>query len=201
MKKVHILMVGGILFSTIILFNQCTKKNTSTNKAAISTPESYKDLRLPVAIVNVDTLLDKYAYAKDLSETLLRKQEGARATINQKARELRTEMEEFQRKIDNNAFLSRDRALQEQDRLMKKQQELQQLDERMTQEFITEQQKLNQMLRDSIDNSIEIFNKDRKFHLILSNSSGDNVLYYDQSYDITPELITFMNARYSPVSK
>ena len=201
MKKVHILMIGGILFSVIILFNQCANENTSKNKTAIVSPESYNDLRLPIAIVNMDTLLDKYAYAKDLNETLLRKQEGARATINQKARELRTEMEEFQKKIDNNAFLSRDRALQEQDRLMKKQQELQQLDERMTQDLIAEQQKINQMLKDSIDNFIEIFNKDRKFHLILSNLLGDNVLYYDQSYDITSELVSIMNARYSPVSK
>ncbi|MDD6209256.1 MAG: OmpH family outer membrane protein [Bacteroidales bacterium] len=200
MKKVY-LLVGGVLFSTIMLFNQCTSDNSSSNKPVVASPESFKDLRLPIAIVNVDSLLDRYAYAKDLSETLLRKQEGSRATINQKARELRSEMEEFQRKIDNNAFLSRDRAQQENDRLLRKQQELQQLDERMTQDFIAEQQKLNQMLRDSIDSSIDKFNKDRKYHLILSNSSGDNVLYYEPSYDITTELIDFMNARYSPAGK
>ena len=197
MEKNH-LLAGAVLLSAVLLFTQCKNEKPSESTENQITAESIQAVRLPIAVVNVDTLLDKYAYAIDLSETLLRKQEGSRATLNQKARELRNEMEEFQRKYENNAFLSRDRAQQENDRLMRKQEDLQKLDERMTQEFLTEQQKLNQMLKDSVDSSIAVFNSDRRFHLILSNASGDNVLYYDDNYDITTELINFMNARYSP---
>ena len=195
MRKNYLLTVVALL-SVVLLFTQCKNTKSSDSAADQAAADSCKNIRLPIAVVNVDTLLDKYAYAVDLSETLLRKQEGSRATLNQKARELRNEMEEFQRKYENNAFLSRDRAQQENDRLMRKQEDLQKLDERMTQEFLTEQQKLNQMLKDSVDSSIAVFNSDRRFHLILSNASGDNVLYYSDGYDITNELIDFMNARY-----
>ena len=197
MKKNYLLTITALL-SVVLLFTQCENKKSSGASSTPDAADSCKNIRLPIAVVNVDSLLDKYVYAVDLSETLLRKQEGSRATLNQKARELRAEMEEFQRKYENNAFLSRDRAQQENDRLMRKQEDLQKLDERMTQEFLTEQQKLNQMLKDSVDSSIAVFNSDHRYHLILSNASGDNVLYYDKGYDITDELINFMNARYSP---
>ena len=199
MRKIY-LLTGTALLSAVLLFTQCKNEKPSDACGGPAMTESYKDIHLPIAVVNVDTLLDKYLYAVDLSETLLRKQESSRATLTQKARELRNEMEEFQRKLNNNAFLSQDRAQQENDRLMRKQQDLQLLDERMTNEFLTEQQKLNQLLKDSVDSSIAMFNSDRRFQLILSNASGDNVLYYDKSYDITQELIDFMNARYCPTT-
>ena len=170
MKKIY-LLAGAALLSAVLLFTQCKNEKSADACGGPAMTESYKDIHLPIAVVNVDTLLDKYVYAVDLSETLLRKQESSRATLTQKARELRNEMEEFQRKLNNNAFLSQERAQQENDRLMRKQQDLQQLDERMTNEFLTEQQKLNQLLKDSVDSSIAMFNSDRRFQLILSNAS------------------------------
>ena len=192
--------MGGVLFS-IALFVQCNKKCSSPSGSPIPAAESYRDIHLPVAVVNVDSLLEGYLYSKVLNETLLRKEESSRATINQKTRELRSEIEEFQRKVNNNAFLSNDRAQQENERLTRKQQDLQQLGDRMTQEFIAEQQNVLRILNDSVSNSIAIFNADRRYQLIFTNTSGDNLLYYDPSYDITKELIEFMNSRYSGTGK
>ena len=43
----------------------------------------------------------------------------ARATLNEKGRDLQNQMAEFQRKLQNNAFVSEERARQENDRLQK----------------------------------------------------------------------------------
>ena len=196
MSKIY-LLTGGVLFSMLLLFVQCANKDKSSNSSFIPAAESYKDIHLPLAVVNVDSLLEGYLYAKDLNETLLRKEEGSRATMNQKTRELRSEVEEFQRKLNNNAFLSNERAQQENNRLARKQQDLQELGERMTQDLLVEQQKVIRILNDSVNSSIAVFNADKRYQLILSNASGDNVLYYDASYDITKELTEFMNSRYS----
>ena len=195
MSKIY-LLTGGVLFS-MLLFVQCANKDKSSDSSIIPAAESYKDIHLPLAVVNVDSLLEGYLYAKDLNETLLRKEEGSRATMNQKTRELRSEVEEFQRKLNNNAFLSNERAQQENNRLARKQQDLQELGERMTQDLLVEQQKVIRILNDSVNSSIAVFNADKRYQLILSNASGDNVLYYDASYDITKELTEFMNSRYS----
>jgi outer membrane protein len=103
---------------------------------------------------------------------------------------------DFQRKLENNAFLSRERAEQEQQRLAKKEQELQELEAKLTQDIMLENQKLNQQLGDSLNTFLQEFNADGRFHIILSNTAKDNVLMASQQYDITDAVITGMNARY-----
>jgi len=71
--------------------------------------------------------------------------------INTKARQLQTEMSEFQRKLEANAFLSRERAEQEQTRLLKRQQDLQDLDKELSQQLMQVQQKMSEQLRDTIN--------------------------------------------------
>ena len=84
-------------------------------------------LRLPIAYINVDSLLVNYDFAKDLNEELIKQTEDARASINGKAQALDKEVQEFQRKIQTNAFLSEDRAKSEANRLQSKKEELDQL--------------------------------------------------------------------------
>ena len=138
-------------------------------------------------------MLENYNYAKDLNEIILKKAENSRASVNQKAASLQKEMEEFQRKIANNAFLTQERAEQEQQRLLNKRQELQELDTRLSQELMSEQQKLNEQLRDSIVSQLRIFNKDKGFQVVLSNTGGDNVLLADDVYDITAALLEYLS--------
>jgi outer membrane protein len=81
--------------------------------------------------------------------------------------------------------------------LAKKEQELQELEAKLTQDIMIENQKLNQQLSDSLTNFLEIFNADGRYHVILSNSAKDNVLWAAEQYDITDEVIEGLNARYT----
>ena len=152
---------------------------------------------MPVAYLNVDSLLVNYTFAIEASDKLLSKQEDARLKLNTKARTLQNEMADFQRKLENNAFLSRERAEKEQQRLAKKEQELQELEAKLTQDIMLENQKLNMQLTDSLNNYLKEFNADGRYHIILSNSAKDNVLWAAEQYDITNEVIEGMNARYA----
>lgn len=165
-------------------------KNQLKHPAAQTTSISGK---LPIAYVNIDSLLQKYNYAKDLNESLLRRAENSRANVNEKGRQLEKEMAEFQRKYQNNAFLSQERLQQEQQRLMKKQQELQEYIQRLEDENMREQQKMLSQMNDSIINFIHEYNKDKKYEAILNNAS---TLYIDPSYDITNEIVDLLNKRY-----
>ena len=150
---------------------------------------------MPVAYLNVDSLLANYTFAQEASERLMSKQEDARVKMNTKLRTFQNEVADFQRKLENNAFLSRERAEQEQQRLAKKEQELQELEAKLTQDIMLENQKLNQQLGDSLNTFLQEFNADGRFHIILSNTAKDNVLMASQQYDITDAVITGMNAR------
>jgi outer membrane protein len=125
----------------------------------------------------------------------MKKQEDARLKLNTKARTLQNEMADFQRKLENNAFLSRERAEKEQQRLLTKQQELQELEAKLTEDIMLENQKLNMQLADTLTNFLKEFNADGRFHVILSNSAKDKVLMAAEQYDITTQVIDGLNAR------
>lgn len=140
--------------------------------------------------------------AIEANETLMTKQEDARLELNQRASGLEKEMIDFQRKVENNAFLSRERAEAEQRRLLNKQQELQNLEQQKTQELMLEQQTVSLQLRDSINAAIKVINADGKYHLIITNSMlNDNVLFAAPEYDITMEVLELLNSRYESIEK
>ena len=124
------------------------------------------------------------------------KQEDARLKLNTRARTLQQEAADFQRKLDNNAFLSRERAESEANKLQRKQQELQELEAKLTQDIMLENQNLNLQLADTLTAFLEEFNADGRYKMIISNTGKDNVLMADPKLDITAQVIEALNARY-----
>ncbi|HIX26542.1 MAG TPA: OmpH family outer membrane protein [Candidatus Barnesiella excrementigallinarum] len=189
----------AIRLSTVIalsfLMVQCGNKQTSSNQSANDGIEAASfGTKLPIAYINVDSLLSKYNYAKDLNEKMINKQENARASINEKARQLKKEQDDFQRKYQNNAFLSPERAQQEYQRLEKKAADLQEYAQRLENENLMEQQKMLMQMNDSINNFIKEYNADKKYEAIFNNAS---TLYINPEYDITNEVVELLNKRYT----
>ena len=61
---------------------------------------------------------------------------------------------------------------------------------------MSENEKNNLQLRDSINAFLKEYNKGKKYDLILSNTGFDNLLYADSAYNITQEILEGLNARY-----
>ena len=101
--------------------------------------------------------------------------------------------------MENQAFLSRERAEAEQRRLLKKEQDLQLLSQEKEQEFLLEQQQVGIQVQDSIDSAIRTINASGKYHIVISTSAlNNNVLFANPEYDITDEVIELLNERYNP---
>ena len=186
---INVVLVAAVAALFVIVLSG--KKQGETPTAAVEQSEV-----LPIAYLNTDSLLVNYVFAQEANEKLMKKQEDARLKLNTKARTLQNEMADFQRKLENNAFLSRERAEKEQQRLIKKQHELQELEAKLTEDIMIENQKLNLQLADTLTNFLQEFNADGRYHVILSNSAKDNVLMAAESYNITSEVIKQLNARY-----
>ena len=184
----NVVLVAAVAALFVIYFT-CNKSQTPATAVETNTEV------MPIAYLNIDSLLVNYVFAQDASERLMKKQEDARLKLNSKARTLQSEMADFQRKLENNAFLSRERAEMEQQRLLNKQQELQELEAKLTEEIMLENQKLNMQLADTVTNFLQEFNADGRYHVILSNSAKDNVLMAAEQYDITSQVIEALNAR------
>lgn len=202
MKNISLIINAVLGVAVIVLFVLVLGgKNNGGSPGVHFGGDSTKLVKLPIAYVNIDSLLLNYQFAKESNETLLKKQEDSRLDLNVQARQLQGEMAEFQRKLENNAFLSRERAEQEQNRLMRKEQDLQQLNAKLSQELMEVQQKVNQELRDTINAFMKEYNKDKKYELIISNTASDNILLAGEGYDITQEVIEVLNERYNKKKK
>ncbi len=196
MKKLLLFIAAAI---TLASCNQSATQNESaTSESACCNTKIEDGCRLPIAVVNVDSLLNNYDLALEENERLMRKQEDITLDLNQRARSLENEMIDFQKKLENQAFLSRERAEAEQRRLMKKEQDLQLLGQEKQAELLQDNQQVGIRVQDSINSAIRTLNANGKYHLVITTSAlNNNVLFVAPEYDITAEAIELLNERYN----
>ena len=196
MKRTNFILNGFLALAIVLVFAQCSdKNNNAATSSAAPTAGVAGSSNMKIAYVEIDSLL-----TNDLNEVMIQKEENIRTTLNEKAKKLDADAKEFQRKLENNGFATRERAEQEQMRLMKQQQELQALQQKLSDELASENQKNSLQLRDSINSFLKIYNQNKGYDLIISNTGFDNLLYANPAYNITQEIIDGLNARYTPSS-
>jgi outer membrane protein len=203
MKNISYIINGVLAVAVIVIYVlHFTSGSTKEEKGkVIKFDAADTTATLPIAYVNVDTILANYNLAKDANENLMRKLESSNATMTEKQHRFETEYAEFQRKVQANAFLSQDRAEQEYLRLQNMDKELKATASRLDNELNRERLKLNNQLSDSVRIVIKDFNKKANYQIILSNTGMDNVLYAQEKYDITNQVLGLLNKRYTAVKK
>lgn len=198
MKSFKTIAIALCASAFVLTFTQC---NNTPQQPAVATQVACEGASsLKIAYVDIDTLLTNYNLWKDLNEDIIRKEENVRVTLNEKAQDLQNDIEEFERKLNNNGFATRERAESEQSRILKKRQDLEELQERLSNELAIESNKNNVLFRDSINSFINQYNKQKGYNVILSRL-GDNILYIDAEMNITQEVIDGLNARYKAGKK
>jgi len=200
MKNSNYIINGILVIAIIVLFLlQFTGKKSGTKQSETKeiTSES-ANFHLPIAYIRTDSLLSNYKFFIDLNDASIKKLEDRKLDINKRTEALRTRIANYYQKAQMNAFISQERQQQEQNTLASAQQDLDNYISQSTQEMQAEQNKMQQQLIDTIVVALKIFNTPKKYEMILSNAGTDNILYADDSYDITKEVTEFLNARYVP---
>ena len=181
---------------TIALMASCNNASPKMDEQ----PVAASGEGMKIAYVEVDSLMTQYDFAKDYSVTLQKKSNNARNTLNQKGSALQAAMANFQQKLNNNGFQSREQAASQQAAIERQQRDLQELQARLEGELAQETAKFNEALRDSLQNFLKAYNQDKKYDLILSKA-GDNILMGNKKFDITQDVINGLNKRYKPSAK
>ena len=176
----------------------CNKQSAKMDEQPAAGETSTSGLK--IAYVEVDSLMTQYDFAKDYSVTLQKKSNNARNTLTTKGNALQAAVNNFQQKLNNNGFTSREQAASQQAAIERQQRDLQELQARLENELANETAKFNETLRDSLQNFLKDYNKDKQFSLILTKQ-GDNILLADKRFDITNDVINGLNKRYKPAKK
>lgn len=178
----------------LVTFNQCTDK-PAANTVNESTEAPTFNQGLKIAYVDVDSLLSAYLFYQDLAEQMLKKEENSRLLLTEEAEKLQKDVEDFNRKLQNNVYSSQERVDQEQNRLLKKQQEFEELEAKLSNELMIESNKNAEKVSQAVNAFLKEYNKEKGFNLILSKAT---IMLADESMDITAEVIAGLNEGYKP---
>lgn len=149
---------------------------------------------LRIAYVKADSIILNYDLAQDLHDDFTKKQEAYNNEFRTKRQSFEREASAFQEKLQRGGFLTEQRAIQERDRLVVKEQEIMKLDQELSGRLAELQTINNQQILDSLLNYLQEYNKTRNYDYILN---GADILVGNESHNITEEVISALNQRYS----
>ena len=203
MKTTKKITLAVTLIVAQLFFVQCSPKadnagNADNSSFNINTViEGTDTMRtVKIAYVDYDSLLAKFNYAQEVQKEIIKKEMSINNTIEQERQSLQEEAMEFERKMQNNIYLTQERAQAEYEKIMKKDQELMKRGQAMIKELEKTSNEKYKMLTDCINEHIKEYNKTRGFDFILTRMGG-NMLYANEALDITNEIAKGLNAKYS----
>lgn len=188
--------VSAVVISAVILlgFNQCARQ--ANNAPQQQAPVAVSGLR--IAYVDVDSLLANYIFYQDLLEEMTRKEENYRLALTEEGNKLQKEIDDFQKKINNNVYSSAERAESERNRLLKKQQALQEKTQKYSIELDNEGAANSQKISEIVDNYIKEYNKTHGYDLIITKAA---LLFGTEALNITAEVLDGLNSDYKSDNK
>lgn len=196
-KSKYIRMTLAVAASAFVL-SACNKSNPKMDESPVNNGQAAASTEMRIAYVEVDSLMSQYKFCKEYTAVLEKKSNNARNTITQKGKQLQAAAANFQQKLQNIGFTSREQAASVQAALQRQDQDLQELQSRLGAELDSETAKYNNALRDSLQNFLRDYNKTKKYDLIISKA-GDNILYANKKHDITADVVNGLNKRYKSV--
>jgi len=195
MKNIHYILHAVLALAIAILFYFQFKgaaPKTSTTTTSTSQKVELPEYSGVIAYVNIDSLELKYEFFKQKKGELEKRQKSIESILQRDAESLQRELYDLQQRA---ATLTQSEGEAAQERLMKKQYDLENKKNQLAESFLGEQEKFNRELNEKLDSFLTDYNQDKKFAYILSYAKGGQILYKDKSLDITEEIIDGMNER------
>ena len=182
---VLILAVGGLYYME---FAGGSDENHSGEEGATT-----DQVDLSVAYVNSDTLLNHYHFFEELTKQLDEKRAGLENELANRAQGLQRQFEDYQ-KTGQNLTIAQARAVEED--LTKKQQNLQQYQQGLSQELMREEARITQELYDKVADYLDGYSKEKNIQIVLTYTRGSGVLFANEALDITEDVIKGLNDEY-----
>lgn len=188
---VSVLALIAVAILYVLYFTQSNETGESPNEREISTNVSGS---FKIAYVKADSVILNYELAQDLHDDFTKKQESYNSEFGTKRQSFEREASAFQEKLQRGGFLTEQRAIQERDRLVGKEQEILQLDQELSGKLAELQAANNKQILDSLLNYLEEYNKNKKYDYIFN---GGEILVGNEAHNITGEVLKALNERYS----
>jgi outer membrane protein len=192
MKNLNLIISGVLLAAVAVLYYLHFASGVRQET------QSFQPSGAPVrvAYINADTVLKYYDYFKENQEKLRKKGEKFNNDLKNRAQGLQTEINNYQRNLSN-LTIGQAKAIEED--LARKQQNLQMEEQRLTQELMAEQGRMNEELYLKITDFLKGYSREKGLQVVLKYDPSSDVLFAGDSLDISRDVIEGLNMAYSKV--
>lgn len=191
MKNLSLILNGVLLVAVVILYVLHFSTGNGVEPKVSASDTSAVDLK--IAYIHSDSVLEHYEYLKLHREQLEAKTKKMDEDLQRRTVGLREEIAAYQRNVST-MTLGQVRAVEED--LGKKQQNLQMYQQRLQQELLEEEAKLNKELYDRVTGFLREYGQQHGLHVVFKYDPTSDVLYGGEALDITRDVIAGLNAAY-----
>ncbi len=182
-----VLLIGLIVLYVLFFINKSKQKDTVNH-----VPVAIKG-NMSIAYINTDTIMEKYDFAKDMKKELEDYQTKLENDYKFKMTSFQAEYENY---IKTGASLKLSEQKKREEELKEKNNSLMALKEKMSEDLFKKNQAINNRLLDTIFSYIHRFNEKPKYTYILKKSIEHNILYANDSLEITKDVLKGLNMEY-----
>ncbi|NMB37347.1 MAG: OmpH family outer membrane protein [Bacteroidales bacterium] len=186
-----------VMAAVVLVFQFIGDKNPK-----VTIPEGDSEVmaqRGDIVYIRMDTLIMQYDMASDLSSTFQAEAQAVQDDLNKRGRKLESDMKSFENQYQK-GLLTRSNAEQQQNALLKRQQELQNLANQKQLELQEKEFVMNNQIIYAIKTYLEEYNKVRGYAAILTTTDMNNtIIVGNVALDITQEVVEGLNAEYIKV--
>ena len=186
------LVVSAVLFVAVAVLYVLHFTGSSANEGTpINAASGTGGLR--IAYIKADSVLLNYTLSQDLHDEFTKQQEAFTTEYGTKRQSFEKEAGAFQERLQRGGYATEERAVQERDRLLGKEQELQKLDQELSTKLAKIQQDNNNKILDNMMDYLERYNEKAGYDYILN---GANVLIGPETTNITADVLKALNEEY-----
>ncbi|MBE7177616.1 MAG: OmpH family outer membrane protein [Mucilaginibacter polytrichastri] len=170
----------------------------SATKSSSSEP-SKKSSNPEIVYVNSDSLLNNYAYFKEMRDKLEDKGKKAQSDLSSRGQAFQREVAEYQKSAGTMTAEQRQSTEQ---RLARKQQELQSYNQNTSLQIQKEESDEQQKLYDKVADYLKGYAKQKGYKMVLTYQRGNStVLFADSTLDVTTEVLKGLNDAHAKAKK
>lgn len=191
MLALNLVTLAGVIILFILYFTGSGSKS-STSSGAVAKANTGA---ISVAFVNNDSILSNYDLVKKMRADLEAKGKRLEGEVAAKQQAFEKDAAYFQEQVKKKAIS--DQSAQEiYGELQQNQQKIYQLRDRYAAELQQSEMDMNVALIDSVMNFLKRYNDKYKFDYILGFTKGGNILYANDTLDVTNDVIKELNSAY-----
>ena len=184
---INVLLIIAVAVLYFLHFNQ----NSDTEEKSAEVVEMPE---FQVAYINSDSVIANYDFAKKLQEDFRTKTSGMERDYQNRVQGLQKEINDYQQNAGN-LTINQAKALEE--NLVQKQQNLQLYQQKLQQDLLTEEAKMNKELYERVTGFLRDYGRDNNLQLIVKYDQGSDVLFASDAMDVTKIVIDGLNSAYN----